>query len=252
VRRDTIYTLGVETPTDATLDCAGRAIAIAMPPIVATLTELPNTDLRDVLDRSAHWPDVIVTSDPDVIAYAARTSAWLVAPLPWVTTYALAGPDSVRPNFSPADRDALARDAVSVEARGAEPPFAWLTDSTCAFVAAVQPGEARPIIGYPAGDAIARQLAERIAARGAVTRRVAPFAASQLPSLIADRNIDLIVLPIARDASMKCGTRGNTPVLRGAAPLVDTRSHVIVRRGSGAAFVVASDGTLRFIRRAAP
>ena len=38
-------------------------------------------------------------------------------------------------------------------------------------------------------------------------------------------------------------------ILTDAVPLVDSRAHVIVRRGSGAALLVAPDGTLQFIRR---
>jgi hypothetical protein len=35
----------------------------------------------------------------------------------------------------------------------------------------------------------------------------------------------------------------------GALPLVDTRAHVIIRRGSGAAFTIGANGSLRFFRQ---
>jgi hypothetical protein len=234
----------------------------------------PGTDLRDLLDRgipgtSGVRPDVVVTRDPDVLAYAARDSSYFSVPLPWDRTYILAVPgadSSALPPAPPPDaRDALARDAVSADARAAIPPFWWMSDSACAEIIPVV-AQARRVVAYPAGDAIARQLAERIAALAA--SRTAPRwlpqpLTGQLPSPVRVSGVprDSLVAALASGQAVAavydyptvrppaCGDA--MPVIANGALLflVDSRAHALLRRGSGAAFLQRRDGSLEYVRR---
>jgi hypothetical protein len=100
---------------------------------------------------------------------------------------------------------------------------------------------------------MARELAERIRALSAEREPmpIGPVAAASLPDWMANGRVAAGVLPLARDPRTPCGTRGNARVPAGAVPLVDARAHLIIRRGSGAAVLVAPDGSFRFVRRAA-
>jgi hypothetical protein len=200
----------------------------------------PGTDLRDVLDHGVPAigmprPDALVTRDAMLIEYAARSGDYIIAPLAWSTTYvlAVAGADSASAIPDVSQREALARDAVSVDARGSTEPFGWLTDAGCAIDVPLPHGATRAVIAYAAGDDTARQLAERIAARSPAASRVAPVPADSIAFALARGDVAAAVMPLARDETMACGTRDNTPVIRGAAPLVDTRAHVIKRLSRG-------------------
>ncbi|MGQ0647668.1 MAG: hypothetical protein ACT4P7_08845 [Gemmatimonadaceae bacterium] len=226
-------------------------------------------DLRDVLDGRApqtQRPDVIVTRDPPLIDFARRTGGYLVAPLTWSITYVLAAAgmdDVVVPDEF--ERAALARDAVSGEARGALAPFPWLTDAACTTSLGVPPTTPAPVVAYSSGDAIARAIAERVVslagargnppwlpqglARVGATLRVAAVAADSIAGALASGRVAAAVLTLARDPLRPCGMRDDVIVPRGTIPLVDSRSHVIVRQGRGVAFIVGLDGTLHFVKR---
>ncbi len=271
------------------------------PPTVRITSVPASVDLRDLLDGSAGTapygppPDVMVTASANVITYARLNSANRLAPLPWQTTYVLLGgaADALRADASPdggtilptlAERAAMARDAVTNEARGAAEPFTWIADSACADPPPSQIAATRsevratgnnaprrnPAVGttivYPTGDATARQLAERVvslattatppawvvAAMGqriARPLRVVALAADSIAAVIASDRAFAAIMPIERDPTTRCGTRHNVSVDPRAIPLVDTRAHVIVRRGRGAAFHIAPDGSLLFFRR---
>jgi hypothetical protein len=266
--RDTVYVVGVDPggAEAAPTDCERRATANS--PVVITETPAPGTDLRDVLDRGlqathAPRPDILVTPDPNVLAYATSSAGYFTVVLPWSRTYVLVAADSASMVPSQAERDALARDAVTGDARGAAPPFAWLTDSGC-FAPLAHPSTApRPVVAYAAGDAIARQLAERIVAladartrpgwlpaslASGATPRVAAIAVDSVADALASGRAAAAVVAFARDPRTRCGTSSALLAWRGV-PLVDSRAHVIVRRGSGAAFTIGAYGTLRFVRR---
>lgn len=273
--RDTLYVIGVELsradgPPAA---CVRRALATQGPPVVVAETPAPGTDLRDVLDRGLPAagdprPDVVATRDPDVLAYAAAGAGYLIGTLPWDRTYVLVAADVADTIPSDAERDAMARDAVRADVRGAARPFAWLLDSTCvAGPAPLASGTVRPIVAYATGDAIARQLAERIVAlaesdprpawlpaalgRDARASRVAPVASDSIVDMLASGRAVAAVVAVQRDPRTQCGiTRAALP-WRGV-PLVDSRAHAIIRRGSGATFAVEVDGALRFVRRRQP
>lgn len=267
--RDTIYVVGAEqSPLNAMAsDC--MRVATVRGPVVVTESPSPDADLRDVLDRglpAAHAPrpDVVVTRDPNVIAYAESDQNYFTAVLPWTRTYALASADSSSGVPSQAERDALARDAVTGDVRGAAEPFAWLTDAACVSRITPPSASARSVVAYPADDAIARQLAERVVALAGTRDRVAWLPAGLASSTTAPRVVAMpvdsvygalasgraaaAVVAVPRNPRLPCGTP-SAPFAWRSVPLVDSRAHAIVRRGSGAAFVVEPDGTLRFVRR---
>lgn len=270
---DTLYAIGVGTQDAGTsppaIACGGLHLMKA--PVVVAVAPPPGADLRDLLDEgmapTGHRADVLVTRDAEVIAYAGRRADYLTAAMPWNSTYLLvaARPISASTVPSSAERDALARDAVTGDARGAVEPFAWRTDESCVAAFPALSSAPRPVVAYATGDAIARQLAERIvslsdaapspawvaavlAERGV---RIIAVPTDSIPAVLAAGRAAAAVTPLARDPRSPCGTRENALVPAGAIPLVDSRAHVIVRRGSGAALLVAPDGSLQFTRRGA-
>lgn len=285
---DRLFVVGGDlyaTATTGTIaDCHGPMPVATRP--LAVITPIPpfTTDFRELMDAptgppSLNRPDVIVTRDPVVLAYAASRADFMIKPLPWTTTYVVVTTTapSVQTAPSPTERNAIARDAVTADVRGAVEPFTWRNDASCAtsvVASASSPrtatASARPVIAFAAKDAIAKQLAERMVslfnanvrapwianAFGPRTNNanahIAPYPADSLDTILATGRAIATVLPIARDPRTPCTTRDNIPVPLGAIPLVDSRAHVLVRRGSGAAFYVAPDGTLHFFRRPRP
>jgi hypothetical protein len=69
--------------------------------------------------------------------------------------------------------------------------------------------------------------------------------------MFATGRVAAAVIALPRDPRAQCGT-ANAPLPWRGIPLVDSRAHVIVRRGSGAAFTIGADGSLRFMRMGAP
>lgn len=273
VSPDTVYVMGAPEgqSSRAVVDCEQRPLPPVARPVVVELHAPDGADLRDVLDHGlpdalTPRPDVTVTRDAAAIGYAIRRSDYRVTPLPWNATWVLVDADtSALPGIpTAAERDALARDAVRADARGAIGPFPWLTDSAC--TRATPPSESATVVAYPSGDTIARQLAERIvslAASGgaawipaALRTGAAPHAAAMpadsIDAALADGRAAAAVVMWRRDRTGRCGVRAGESVRLRAIPLVDVRAHAIIRRGSGAAFIIGSDGTLHFITVGAP
>lgn len=135
----------------------------------------PGMDPRDRLDEQT---DLLVSSDPSVLAYASTRPDFMSVPLPWLRTHVLLSParGSLHPDtpappaLTPAARRALADDAVRGEARGAEGPFWWESFAACASSPPV--GRSRSIVGRTAvtgtrivlraSDSVAADLAERL------------------------------------------------------------------------------------------
>jgi hypothetical protein len=245
-------------------------------PAVDSIAVPRGGDLRDFLDRgaptgSAPRVDVAVTRDPDVLSYAAQLGTYRSVALPWDRTYTLVAPrfDSSAATPTTNERDALARDAVQADARGALPPFWWETDTACATgTPRFSPGAPR-IVGYPADDPIARQLAERIvalagaqpapawipsalAAPTAGPLRTAGFAPTALDDALASGQIAAFIAAFPRARPAACGVVARIPSGALILPLVDSRAHALLRRGSGAAFLVDADGALRFVANPTP
>lgn len=249
----TVTAIGVRLVPDGTsAECAEAPRQGATPQVNVVST--PAADLRDVLDvgltPEGARPDVIASRDPGLIAYAATREGYFTAPLPWSLTYVMLSSAS-HPLFSATtieERESLARDAVRAAARGAREPFPWLTDSSCAATAPSSMTMPRRVVAYSAGDDTARELAERIAAL-AGPLQVVPMPVDSMNEAIAQGRIAGAVHAVARDPRARCMTREDARVASNAIPLVDAREHAIVRRGSGVAFVVAPDGSVRFITR---
>jgi hypothetical protein len=272
---DTIRVIGAESRDPVGVDCQLQPFQAADTPAVVVLVPPNGSDLRDVLEgRLQHsgipQPDVVVSHDPDLLDFARRKAGYHVQSLPWSTTYVLvtAGLHTT-PNLPPdGEREAIARNAVTAETRGAMGPFGWLTDPACAYVLLSAPGVPLPIVAYLTGDATARQIAERLVSLstatsrpawlpGVVSRgtstgpRVAPMPFDSIFTALTTSRAAAAVVPIARDWTTPCGTRYNVTVPHGAIPLIDARHHIIVRRGSGAAVLVGANGTLHFVKRGA-
>ena len=134
----------------------------------------PGTDPRDRLDEQV---DLLVSSDPSVLAYASTLPDFISVPLPWLRTLVLLSPargllspDAPPPTvLEPASRRALAADAVRGEARGAA-PFWWEASAGCAVLsparrarsAANRDGDVGARVVFRASDPVAGDLAERL------------------------------------------------------------------------------------------
>ena len=124
-----------------------------------------------------------------VLAYARSRADFRVVALPWDMTYTLITAPGSEPRVVVAagDREALARDAVRGEARGAQGPDWWTTnESSCVSNAKMSPSPL-PVVAYRQGDATGRELAERIVAlaTGPSGLRVAPLSPPALDSAVA-------------------------------------------------------------------
>ena len=201
---------------------------------VIRFRKAPSGDDRDMLQAGA---GLLITRDPAAIAYAARVPALDVVPLPWDVTYALVSP-TVPPISIPTDSaarasflSALARDAVRASARGAEPPYGGAATAACRtdFPPSSRP---RPRVIYPAGDEIARELAERIVAIAPARLTAAPLAPEALDASIAAAGDMAFVIPFSRAGAVSCRGIPSLPFGAAIEPLIDTRGHLILRRNA--------------------
>jgi hypothetical protein len=156
---------------------------------------------REALDLVDSGADIIVTDRAPVIRYAASRTDFATIPLPWDRQYALV---SAFPTSVP---DVL--DAVHADARVAQ--------QHCPVDSARAPAQR---VAYSADDSIARSLAERLVGLG-VARRATPFGRDTVPPFILARPIDGGTCEIGAGA-----------LILHVTPLVETRSHLVVRRGA--------------------
>jgi hypothetical protein len=233
---------------------------------------LSERDARDALDGNI---DLLLTTDPQVIEYAASQPELTIEALTWDRTYVLLAPsramalrlgDSI-PGLPRDVTDRLARDAVRGDAAGATGPAWWSDPSPCddhAWQTASLPVFRRPRILYDETDRTARDLAERITALAVADPSMsmdAAAVANAVPSIV-DPGLAAHGLPPHRFARQ---LRGGGDVAYVVAlpkappaacyelarllervpwlgvegldldvvliPLVDTRRHVIARRG---------------------
>jgi extracellular solute-binding protein (family 5) len=208
-------------------------------------------DLRDALDGGA---DLVVSGDPQVIDYAARTSELNTYPLPWDRTYALLqhpGAQAVSPTLDSTLKLSLVRDVVQTDARPSASRHWWNSSPCSVEVSVVGTTPTGSRIVYQQTDPVARQLAERLVA---VANDRSPLSAlGSDPLRFAaelDRGADrgyIVAIPLqsaspCREAAQWTG-RGRLY------PLIDTRQHAIVRRGSPP-LSVDWDGTPRLLTEA--
>ena len=121
-------------------------------------------DLRDALDAGA---DLVVSGDPQVIDYAARTSELNTYPLPWDRTYALLqhpGAQAVSTTLDSTLKLSLVRDVVQTDARPASDQPWWNSNPCSVGVSMTVTRPTGSRILYQQTDLVARQLAERLVA----------------------------------------------------------------------------------------
>ena len=207
-------------------------------------------DPRDVLDRGA---GLVVTRDPSLVEYVAGRPDFAAFALPWSRTYTLLQPASAEPldmvSGEP-ERRSLARDAVSADARPAEPPFWWNEAAQCPSSVVSEPTSTSSRIAYNREDDVARGLAERIvalAAPGTPLRAIALEPADFAAQLRTGSNRAYIVA-LPRQVLAPCRLSTTWPTGARVQPLIDTRAHAIVRRGAPA-LAVEWDGTVRVVPR---
>jgi hypothetical protein len=213
----------------------------------------PGTDPRDAIDAGA---DLIVTRDPAITEYVSSRSEFRRLPLPWSRTYVLVQPGSSKGVDLVLDdslQKSLAHDVVRADARPAQGPLWWESATSCrtrGFSGVARPTSSRVV--YPAGDPVARDLAQRIVALLAPGTKLssAPLGSADLArALLAGSErafvLSLPIFPLAPCLELA----GVAPDLR-IQPLVDTRATAILRRGSPP-LTADWDGTIRVEEREA-
>ncbi|HET6836787.1 MAG TPA: hypothetical protein VFH24_02025 [Gemmatimonadales bacterium] len=217
----------------------GPALQFRLPPL---------GDPRDALDRGA---DLMVTREPALLEYAARRPGFAVHPLPWSRTYALIQMEQAPPLAAATtelERESLARDAVQVDARAAEPPF-WWTESSCtaANLPAASPRSDRVV--YLREDEVARALAERLVALAGPRERLTAAGLDhwQMTSALRQGSERAYVISLPKQPIQPCRDLAELPAGTRIRPLIDSRAHAIVRHGAPP-LSVDWDGTVRVVR----
>jgi len=205
-------------------------------------------DPRDAVDGGA---EVVVTDDPATLRYVEARPDFSAVPLPWSRTYLLAIPNRPGVRLDTAStarvRETLAHDVVRVDARAAEPPFSW---QSCAGPLPARTPAAEPTaprIAYPAGDPTARDLAARIVAiGGAPARSIVGLEPKALRESLRQASDAAYLVAVPRAPLIPCAEPVPWTADVTIVPLVDTREHVILRRGAPP-LTVDWDGTLRLV-----
>jgi hypothetical protein len=210
----------------------------------------PGSNPRDALDGKA---DVLVSRDPAVVKYASSRAEFKTVPLPWSRTYVLLRPsriEAAQVAGAELKGESLAQDAVTADARPAEPPFWWEKLTSCPLrqpiTAPKVPSSSR--IVYPVGDPVAQGLAERIVALTGDEAPVsaAALTAAELASAVSAGEERGYVLPVPTRTLAPCRESSGWPVNAAIEPLIETRASAIIRRGSPP-LVVDWDGTVRLL-----
>jgi len=195
------------------------------------------SDLRDALDRGV---DLVPTDDPTLLEYAGRRPELTTAALPWTRTYGLVL-SPTRPPLLPSSmtdssafRDALARDAVPVSARGAEPPYWWEDSARCGITGSGKPPSheaPEETVVYPQDDPVGRALAERIVALTHDSRiRARGLDAGELADALHAGSPRGVILALPRNPLAPCREMAGWAGGGHLVPLVDVRATLILRR----------------------
>ena len=208
-------------------------------------------DGRDALD---HGADLVVTRDPALLDYVARQPEFAAFPLPWSRTYVLWQPPGIQligaDLQNEAVRASLASEAVLASARAAQPDFWWSDSTGCSTnPAAPRARLAPPVIVYSADDDVARGLAERLVAlaRRSPQLRTVGLPPTQFAAAVRAGADWGYVIALPRQTLMPCRGWADLPSGGTIQPLIDTRAHAVVRRGSPP-LTVDWDGTVRVDR----
>lgn len=208
------------------------------------------TDARDLLDAGT---SVLVTRDPGAMGYAAGLAGWADVALGWDRLYVLLSPEpktgdgAVAPSFL----TALAQDAAGDDGRPADADAAaWL--ARCIPETDTVPGpraEARVRrVLYPREDTVARAVAERLVARAEsdLSALLGPAAFTGVTTITAvgldpepfarallEREGLALVAAVLHQGDASCAVLDSLGRGWGLmTPLIETRPHALVRRGS--------------------
>lgn len=218
---------------------ADRSLGVApsVPPSDSLVPrQPPSGDLRDAIDGAA---DLVHTSDPDLLEYAAHRPGLTAVALPWDRAYLLllpqgsGGVGAAIPPDTAAFRAALARDAVRTDARAAGSTSWWTETGSCRR--SPGPVTRTPPTGaivYRAADRVARDLAERIVALAgapAPTAHGLDDDALRRALLAGSARAYVVAAPV--HPTVPCRENAEWPAGATAIPLIETRPHAILRRG---------------------
>jgi len=238
---------------------------------------------RDALDAGV---DLLVTDDPAIVSYAAHRDELLTLPLPWDRTYVVLASQSAALDASAPLRLTLVQlltDAVRADSRIAERPFWWEASNHCPAPVTPRPAtraRASSRVVYQSGDRVAEGIAERLvalagsrSARGddsvlgallptlsqvGARATVAALGPSAFAAALLAADDVAYVLPLPRFTVAPCLELATllraAPWLESARsdrglpviPLIETRSHALVRRGR-VGLSVDADGSLRLL-----
>jgi hypothetical protein len=234
-------------------------------------------DARDLIDQG---PDVLVTRDRAVAAYALGRPGLAVVPLAWDRTYMLVIrrlPAMQDSELTPL-RAALAAEAIRADARPFPPRDGLLRGLACgADTARPTAGDGIQFAGerrnrdtrrvvYDESDSTARFLAERVAVLAStrstllagVAAAINPggsempatgVSSSDVSRALDDSNSAAYVVAISPDTSLRCTESrphfaDSPPLPVGIVPLIQTRPAAIVRLDAVARIAAASAGAV--------
>jgi hypothetical protein len=229
----------------------GLTVSLGPGRAILVIASAGTRDLRDALDAGA---DLVVSGDPQVIDYAARTSDFNTYPMPWDRTYALLqhpGAQVVSPTLDSTLKLSLVRDVVQTDARPSASRYWWNSSPCSVEVSMIGTTPTGSRIVYQQTDPVARQLAERMVAVANDRSPLSALASDPLRFAVElDRGADrgyIVAIPL--QSASPCRQSSQWTGRGRLYPLIDTRQHAIVRRGSPA-LTVDWDGTPRFLSEA--
>jgi hypothetical protein len=244
------WTTGAAEATDALW--ASPVPGAGLPALKVTVAAA--SEARDAVDANV---DLLLTSDPAALEYGRTRSQYQDAPLEWDHTYVLLAPEGSGLDLGALRLESLPQ-AVHVEARAAQADderlwFVDLKGCGLAVEAASTRAPPRRRIVYEQADRDARDLAARLVGlaalgRGAVVAGLAPPA---FETAFRGGAEAAYVLRVRRRTVDPCAAARDLPawLARGSiTPLIDTRTHALVRRGLPR-LSVDWDGAVRLVPR---
>jgi hypothetical protein len=219
---------------------------------------VPAASARDLLDAGA---DVLVTDDRSLLEYAAARGQFASTPLPWDRAYilylpALDGLDPPAQVPAAGFLDAIAREAVEVDARVADGAGTWRSEDCGAGAGTAPDFDTQPRrVVYPSGDETARALSHRLVTYAGVPGQGGDWLVAAFRNPPAARTFPLAIGLEPAAWSRATGKGGELafvfalparPLTRCQPPrrpdgaymtLIETRAQVGVRAGLGGLFV---------------
>jgi hypothetical protein len=185
--------------------------------------------------------DLLLTDDPTVVSYAGSRLQYAVFPLVWDRTYVLAMQAGPAPDVDGQDLVS----AVHAEARVAE-------GHPCLAADAGDATAARPILPlrrlvFDRTDRTARELAERLVARGVLGVGVpaAGLGPADFAAALRANNAWAYIAAVPAGAECPRGPAAGEPRVRA---LIAVRRYAIARRGIPR-LLLDADGALRLVLR---